>query len=83
MYSRKIKKPTGQEEIKMKTIKLNNGQVQTAEVTWEEFQNLDFKFNTANTLVCNATKETVGFLLNVISYTAKFYRYGIIHVRDF
>ena len=46
----------------MKTIKLNNGQVQTAEVTWEEFQNLDFKFDTAETLVCDATKESVDYI---------------------
>jgi hypothetical protein len=44
----------------MKTITtLHNGQAQTAEVTWEEFQNLDFKYETAKTLVCNATEETV------------------------
>ena len=43
----------------MKTT-LHNGQ---AEVTWEEFQNLDFKHETAKTLVCNATKETVDYIL--------------------
>ena len=44
----------------MKTITtLHNGQAQTSEVTWEEFQNLDFKHETAKVLVCNATKETV------------------------
>ena len=48
----------------MKTITtLHNGQAQTAEVTWEEFQNLDFKHETAKTLVCNATKETVDYIL--------------------
>ena len=48
----------------MKTITtLHNGQAQTAEVTWEEFQNLDFKDETAKTLVCNATKETVDYIL--------------------
>ena len=47
----------------MKTITtLHNGQAQTAEVTWEEFQNLDFKYETAKTLVCNATKETVDYI---------------------
>ena len=47
----------------MKTITtLHNGKAQTAEVTWEEFQNLDFKHETANTLVCNATKETVDYI---------------------
>ena len=47
----------------MKTITaLHNGQTQTAEVTWEEFQNLDFKHETAKVLVCNATKETVDYI---------------------
>ena len=41
---------------------LQNGQIQTAEVTWEEFQNLDFKHETAKVLVCNATKETVDYI---------------------
>ena len=41
---------------------LHNGQAQTAEVTWEEFQNLDFKHETAKVLVCNATKETVDYI---------------------
>ena len=40
----------------------HNGQAQTAEVTWEEFQNLDFKHETAKTLVYNATKETVDYI---------------------
>ena len=48
----------------MKTITaLHNGQTQTAEATWEEFQNLDFKHETAKVLVCNATKETVDYIL--------------------
>ena len=47
----------------MRTITaLHNGQAQTAEVTWEEFQNLDFKHETAKVLVCNATKETVDYI---------------------
>ena len=47
----------------MKTITtLHNGQAQTAEVTWEEFQNLDFKHETAKVLVCNAIKETVDYI---------------------
>ena len=47
----------------MKIIKtLQNGQPQVAEVTWEEFQNLDFKHETAKTFVCNATKETVDYI---------------------
>ena len=47
----------------MKTITTHqNGQAQTAEVTWEEFQNLDFKHETAKVLVCNATKETVDYI---------------------
>ena len=43
-------------------VTLQNGQPQVAEVTWEEFQNLDFKYETAKTLVCNATKETVDYI---------------------
>ncbi|HEL2057776.1 TPA: hypothetical protein TY768_000944 [Streptococcus suis] len=47
----------------MKTIAtLQNGQVQTAEVTWAEFQELDFKYETAKNLVCNATEETVDYI---------------------
>ena len=47
----------------MKTITtLPNGQVQTAAVSLEEFQNLDFKHETAKVLVCNATKETVDYI---------------------
>ena len=42
--------------------KLHNGQAQTAEVTWEEFQNLDFKHETAKVLVCDATKESVDYI---------------------
>ena len=41
---------------------LQNGKVQTAAVSWEEFQTLDFKNETAKTLVCNATKETVDYI---------------------
>ena len=39
-----------------------NGQVQTAAVSWEEFQTLDFKFDTAKNLVCDATKESVDYI---------------------
>ena len=47
----------------MKTITTHqNGQAQTADVTWEEFQNLDFKHETAKALVYNATKETVDYI---------------------
>ena len=47
----------------MKTItSFQNGEAQTAAVYWEEFQNLDFKHETAKTLVCNATKETVDYI---------------------
>ncbi len=47
----------------MKTIAtLHNGQAQTAEVTWEEFQKLDFKYETAKNLACNATAETVDYI---------------------
>ena len=47
----------------MKTITtLQNGQVQTAAVSWEEFQTLDFKNDTANNLVCDATKESVDYI---------------------
>ena len=45
----------------MKTT-LHNGQAQTAEVTLEEFQNLDFKHETAKVLVCDATKESVDYI---------------------
>ena len=41
---------------------LQNGQVQTATVSWEEFQNLNFKHEIANNLVCNATEETVDYI---------------------
>ena len=47
----------------MKTITtLHNGQAQTAAVSWEEFQTLDFKFDTAKNLVCDATKESVDYI---------------------
>ena len=47
----------------MKTITTHqNGQVQTAAVSWEEFQTLDFKHDTAKNLVCDATKESVEYI---------------------
>ena len=47
----------------MKTITTHqNGQVQTAAVSWEEFQTLDFKFDTAKNLSCDATKESVDYI---------------------
>ncbi|HEM3492594.1 TPA: hypothetical protein U1B14_002020 [Streptococcus suis] len=47
----------------MKTITtLHNGQVQTAAVSWDEFQKLDFKYDTAKNLVRNATKENVDYI---------------------
>ena len=41
---------------------LQNGQVQTATVSWEEFQNLNFMHEIAKNLVCNATEETVDYI---------------------
>ncbi|CYU52199.1 TPA: hypothetical protein U1V47_001951 [Streptococcus suis] len=45
----------------MKTIR-TCGQIQVADVTWDEFHTLNFKYLTASTLVFNATQETVSFI---------------------
>ena len=38
---------------------LRNGQPQVAEVTWEEFQTLNFKYETSKTLQIGATSENI------------------------
>ena len=38
---------------------LQNGQPQVAEVTWEEFQTLNFKYENSKTLQIGATSENV------------------------
>lgn len=47
----------------MKTIAtFQNGQIQSAAVSWEEFKSLRFKHETAKILVSNATAETVDYI---------------------
>ena len=41
---------------------LQNGKPQVAEVTWEEFQTLDFKYENSKTLQIGATSENVDYI---------------------
>lgn len=41
---------------------LQNGQPQVAEVTWEEFQTLNFKYENSKTLQIGATSENVEYI---------------------